>query len=295
MRRTSLAQNGCIQSGFDGALTATWPQKTSSGPGETSHKLAVGSLSGLKQRKERVGAERIQLASLKTPVGLGSTHALLQSTVTGESSIASNFNGTAIPGGSFIWFSSVFKASGLGSQPVRVFLRSASLQFTAAGATYNLPVPDATITISPSATSATTSFDSSKNAWITNLPSTGLAGNSFLSGMTFPVPANGLPGGINPVTWSGIFYSDTTGVSINWQWAAAVYTSFGSDYRTLNVKPVDDTSASVYKNSDHAGTPEAYKTFVTGGAAEAAVQITRAHTAQRQAFSLSMRFPTIRQ
>jgi len=86
-------------------------------------------LSWLKQRKEQVGAGRIQLASLKTPVGLGGTHALFQSTVNGESSIASNFNGTAIPGGSFIWFSSVFKASGLGSQPVRVFLRSASLQF----------------------------------------------------------------------------------------------------------------------------------------------------------------------
>src|SRR5579864_5405775 len=253
-------------SGFDGALAAPWPQKTSSGPGEASHKLVAASLPGLKQRKERVGAERIQLASLKTPVGLGSTHALLQSNVTGESSIASNFNGTAIPGGSFIWFGSVFKASGLGSQPARVFLRSASLQFTAAGATYTLPVPDATITFSPTATSATTSFDSSKNAWITNLPSTGLAGNSFLSGMTFPVPASGLPGGINPVTWSGTFYSDTAGVSINWQWAAAVYTSFSGDYRTLNVKPVDDTSASVYKNSDHAGTPEAYKTFVTGGA-----------------------------
>jgi RHS repeat-associated protein/uncharacterized repeat protein (TIGR01451 family) len=253
-------------SGFDGASMTTWPQKTSSTPGETSHKLAATRLSGPKQRKELVGAGRIQLASLKTPAGLGGTHALLQSTVTGESSIASNFNGTAIPGGSFIWLSSVFKASGLGSQPVRVFLRGASLQFTAAGATYNLPVPDATITFSPTATSATTSFDSGKNAWITNLPSAGLAGNSFLSGMTFPVPANGLPGGINPVTWSGTFYSDTSGVSINWQWAAAVYTSFGGDYRTLNVKPVDDTSASVYKNSDHAGTPEAYKTFVTGGA-----------------------------
>src|SRR5579864_3511531 len=68
-------------SGFDGALTATWPQKTSSGPGEASHKLVAASLPGLKQRKERVGAERIQLASLKTPVGLGSTHALLQSNV----------------------------------------------------------------------------------------------------------------------------------------------------------------------------------------------------------------------
>src|SRR5438270_11067250 len=47
-------------SGFDGALTATWPQKTSSGPGETSHKLDAASLSRLKQRKERAGAGRIQ-------------------------------------------------------------------------------------------------------------------------------------------------------------------------------------------------------------------------------------------
>src|SRR5438876_11122063 len=34
----------------------------------------------------------------------------------------------------------------------------------------------------------------------------------------------------------------------------------------LAVKPVDDTKASQYKNSDHAGTPENLKTFVTGGA-----------------------------
>jgi len=32
------------------------------------------------------------------------------------------------------------------------------------------------------------------------------------------------------------------------------------------VKPVDDKRASVYKNSDPAGTPENYKMFLTGGA-----------------------------
>src|SRR6478609_1318553 len=252
--------------GFDGALTATQPQKTPSSANQTNHEPGAANLSAPRHRKERAGTGRIQLASLKTPAGLGNIHPFFQSTVPGESSIVSNFNGTAIPGGSFLWFSSVFKASGLGSQPVRLFLRAASVQFTAGGATYNLPVPDANITFSPTATSATTSFDPNKNAWITTLPSTGLAGNSFLSGMTFPVPASGLPGGINPVTWSGTFYSDTNGVSINWQWAAAVYTSFSSDYRALNIKPVDDNSASVFHNSDHAGTPEAYKTFVTGGA-----------------------------
>ena len=32
------------------------------------------------------------------------------------------------------------------------------------------------------------------------------------------------------------------------------------------MKPVDDNQASVYQNSDHAGTPENFKSFVTGGA-----------------------------
>ena len=201
--------------GLDGAVAASWPQKTPSSVNQTNHEPGAASLSAPRQRKAQAGTGSIQLASLKTPAGLGNIHPFFQSTVPGESSIVSNFNGTAIPRGSFLWFSSVFKASGLGSQPVRMFLRAASVQFTAGGATYNLPVPDANITFSPTATSATTSFDPNKNAWITTLPSTGLAGNSFLSGMTFPVPASGLPGGINPVTWSGTFYSDTNGVSIN--------------------------------------------------------------------------------
>lgn len=50
------------------------------------------------------------------------------------------------------------------------------------------------------------------------------------------------------------------------QWGASVYTSFDTDYNALGVKPVDDNKASEYKNSDHAGTPENFKPFVTGGA-----------------------------
>ena len=103
------------------------------------------------------------------------------------------------------------------------------------------------------------------NEWETVVPSSGLSGNDFVSGLAFEVPFD-FPGGINPVIWSGTFSSDTPGVSINWQWAAAVYTMFSTDYNLLGVKPVDDNMGSVYLNSDHAGTPENFKTFVTGGA-----------------------------
>ena len=180
------------------------------------------------------------------------------------STIQSNFNGTAIAGGNYIWFNSVLKPSGLGSSTVKIFIRSSSIQFTAHGISYNLPVPDATITFSPAATSATTGFDTTTNQWLTTVPSN-LSGNTFLTGLAFPVPTGGLPGGINPVTWQGQFYTDTSGVTLQWQWAAAVYTAFASTYGGLGVKPVDSNSASQYQNSDHAGTPELYKSYVVGG------------------------------
>jgi hypothetical protein len=66
------------------------------------------------------------------------------------------------------------------------------------------------------------------------------------------------------VEWNCCY--DTPGVSLQWQWAAAAYTSFNSNNNALGVKPVDDNKASVYKNSDHAGTPENFKSKVTGGA-----------------------------
>jgi hypothetical protein len=37
-----------------------------------------------------------------------------------------------------------------------------------------------------------------------------------------------------------------------------------SDYYALGVKPVDDRTASQYQNSDHAGTAENVKQYVTG-------------------------------
>jgi hypothetical protein len=191
-------------------------------------------------------------------------------TVTGTtqtSSIQANFNGTPISAGSDIWFSSVLKMSGLGSSPVTIGFQNATISFTANGTNYTLAVPNAFITFDPHATSATTSFDPSTTTWFTTLPSTGLSGNQFLDGLVFPVLSN-LPGGIHNVTWQGTFMSGATGLSAQWKWGAAVYPSshFSSDYNALGVKPVDDNTGSQYQNSDHAGTPENYKSYVTGGA-----------------------------
>lgn len=188
------------------------------------------------------------------------------------STISANFNGTAIAAGDSVWFSSVGKVSGQRSSPVTIFIRKATITFTANGTNFNVAVPDANVTFDPNATTATTTFDSSASVWRTVVPSSGLAGNVFLDGAELMLP-NGLPGGVKNVSWTATFSSDTPGVTLNWQWAAAAYTSLGvnctgngPNFNDLGVKPVDDNKASQYQNSDHAGTPEEYKAFVVGGA-----------------------------
>ncbi len=179
-----------------------------------------------------------------------------------NTAIGANFNGTAISAGSTIWLSAVLKAHGLGSTPVTVYLENATV--TLAGNPTPYPVPDGKVTFSPSATTATTVFDSAHNRWETTVP-TSLGGHIFLDGLALPVTA-GLPGNIHPVTWSGKLLIDTAGVSVNWQWGAAVYNTFSRDHTKLGTKPVDVGQASAYQNDDPAGTPEHFKAGLIAGA-----------------------------
>jgi hypothetical protein len=182
------------------------------------------------------------------------------------SAIAANFNATAIPAGDFVWFNSSMAFQGLSSSPVQVYVKHASVTFTSNGKTYTLEVPPSLITFSSTVDLATTSYITTKPAgWETDLQFSGLTGNDFLSGVTLAVPAEGIPGGIQDVTWQATFSSNTPNLTVSWQWAAAAYTSFDSEYDGLGVKPIDDDSGSQYQNSDYAGTPENFKGYVTAG------------------------------
>ena len=180
------------------------------------------------------------------------------------SQISSNFNGTAIAAGNYIWFNSVFDYTGPTTGPVTIVLQNSIIEFTANSVPYTLSVPDASITLSSSFIQATTTFDTPNNRWVTTAPF-GLSGNLFLSGLPFQVPVN-FPGGINPVKWTGNFFATIPTACLSWKWAAAVYTSFNADPEALGVKPTDANHSNPYLNSDHAGTPENFKSFVTGGA-----------------------------
>jgi YVTN family beta-propeller protein len=184
--------------------------------------------------------------------------------------IKSDFRNVAVPGGSYLWFNSIFKVRDVSKQLIHVsfFQSTAQFQYTDASGnvvTVNQAMPDAHITIDPSATAASTAFDSVNNVWTTTIP-WDLDDSSFLTGMPWLVPSAGLPADVEPVTVCGTFASDVAGIDIGWRWSAAAYSSFSSDSTTLGVKPMDTDSDNPGSNHDLAGTPENYKQFVIPGA-----------------------------
>jgi hypothetical protein len=152
----------------------------------------------------------------------------------------------------------VINITGVTSYPVTITFSNQHITSSA----FSLAPPTASVTINSSGT-ATTTYSGGQLLTVVKTPS---PGNYFLSGYIYKVPVGGIAGGLNPVTWSGDFTSSESGVSINWQWAAAVYTSFSNDFNVIGIKPIDAPTGSIYNNSDHAGTPETYKSSVIGGA-----------------------------
>jgi hypothetical protein len=138
------------------------------------------------------------------------------------------------------------------------------VQFTANGQPFSVAVPRAVISFDANVTSATTTFDTVGQQWVTEVP-LGLDREVFLSGVMLPVIAP-LPGGISPVTWSGSFSSDSASVRLFWRWGAAVYTKCDTGLAGLGVKPIGGAGQNPYPNPDRAGTPETIKGFVTSGA-----------------------------
>jgi sugar lactone lactonase YvrE len=179
----------------------------------------------------------------------------------------------SIQAGNYIWFNAVINnVKNLGSGQVKLYLTNSTISFTANGTPYNLAVPNAVVTFNSASQSsgAKTIYDLTNNRWSTSVSPSGLTGNTFITAVAFPVPVN-FPTGIQNVTWSAAFTTDAPGVTLQWQWGAAVYpSSLGSTYATSsnsNVLGVNAEDGSADANgTDLAGTPETYKTSVIFGA-----------------------------
>lgn len=181
-------------------------------------------------------------------------------------SASTAFNATALAAGNTVWFVSRLKVSGLGSAVTTIYARQASIAFTVNGTPYTISVPDARIIFDPAASTTTTSYDTTAQRWVTRVSPGNNGKNVFAGGVAFAIPVGGLPGALNPVTWTAALTVDQPGVTFTWNWAAAVYTSFSTNYNAVGVKPVDGSAQNPYNNNDQAGAPENYKSSVTGGA-----------------------------
>jgi hypothetical protein len=211
--------------------------------------------------------------SQAAPAGAAASFAdLMHKACTASSSIETSFNWTPIAEGSTIWFNSAIRVAGLGAGATRIFLNDSRISFAANGSKYNLAVPGATITFDPAATAATAKYLSGVDHWATVVPA-GHSGKVFLSGLIFPIPAGGLPGGISSVTWSATFSTDTPGVTAEWQWGAAVYSTFAADYNAIGVKAAEDRPSQGARmltartdETDSVGKPASLEGFLIGGA-----------------------------
>lgn len=194
-----------------------------------------------------------------------------------NSSITAGFNSFAIPNGDAIWFAAVLQLTGphpnatdLDTQGLHIHFVHQTLTFTEpSGATFVKYLPDSIAEFSKTATTARTVWGSINDTWVTTVP-LNYTGDVFLSGYAYYVGASGVPGSTH-VTWSGQFLSSECAFQFNWKWGAAVYSAFAGtqhapNYAGVGVKPVDDNRLSSYANSDHAGTPESYKSDLAQGA-----------------------------
>jgi hypothetical protein len=178
-------------------------------------------------------------------------------------SISSDFNGTAIAAGRYIWFNANFKPTGIGSAVTTLRFVNSTITLKVGNQNITINVPPSEIVFDPSATCATTTFNTSLQRWEARVP-TSRSDEIFLSGVSYPVPYN-FPGGIKPVLWTGDVVSNQANVSLSVKWSAAVYTANLSDYGAIGVKPMHTNSCGI-SGSDHAGTPTNERSFVVGGA-----------------------------
>lgn len=180
---------------------------------------------------------------------------------------AANFNGTAIAKGDWLWFSSVTMLPGNNSA-AKIDMRDSKITFTAGSTNYTIKSPAMRLRLAGSNVALVYKkrghhHNGGQGHYQLKAP-VNTAGNDLLNAVAWQVPAD-LPGGIQNVTWSAKFFTKSNVQNMHWQWAAAVYTQFSDKFKDIQIKPVDDNNYPPY-NSDHAGTPEAFKQYVIGGA-----------------------------
>jgi hypothetical protein len=174
-------------------------------------------------------------------------------------STSQNFNGTPISKGSWMLFTSELSVRG-SKAPIVLEMRQSLITFKVGQTHYAIEGPNMRLELTNGHT-VQLHFPAFGDQWKLTAPYAA-TGRDFLNSIAYQT-TNHLPGDITDATWSAKFFGKD-GRAIQWQWGAAVYNKLTNRYAKLNVKALDDANYPPF-NTNRAGTPEAFKQYVTGG------------------------------
>lgn len=115
------------------------------------------------------------------------------------------------------------------------------------------PIPDGVVTFDPSASdTSTTTYNSLLNQWQTTINPNKISDEDFFTGAAIPVDPNIMGGGTATIQFT-TSSDDVTPISYPWQWSAAAYTWWPSDWNQALIQAYHGNGPA---GSQHAGAPD---------------------------------------
>jgi hypothetical protein len=162
-----------------------------------------------------------------------------------------SWNKFNIPSGTSptVWIHAHFNsASGIPTNSVTTVLVS-NVSFVLNATSY--PMPSGLVTFDPSAPATTTVYNASLNQWQTTINPNNISDENFFDGVAIPVDAAIAGGGQATLTFTTT--SNVKPIAFPWQWSAAVFTFWPTDWNHALIQPYHGNGPT---GSQHAGTPD---------------------------------------
>jgi hypothetical protein len=195
----------------------------------------------------------VQATGLPTDFGFVTQTTRLACTIPAAGEIISptSWNKFNVPFGAapVAWINAQFKPTGVPAAS------SSTVHFTGVSFVLNgisYPMPDGVVNFDPNAPStSTTTFSgtpgTSSALWTTTINPNFISDENFFVGAAMPVSQAIAGGGQATIRFTT--QTDDAGLSFSWQWSAAVYTYWPSDWNQAMIQPY-------HGNGQHADTPE---------------------------------------
>jgi hypothetical protein len=173
---------------------------------------------------------------------------------TGEIISSTSWNTFKIPPGQtpVVWVHAQFKPTGVPTTAARM-IQFTGVAFVLNGTSY--PMPSGTVIFDPAAPwTSTTTFAASAGAagtWTTTINPNNISDENFFVGAAIPVDMQITGGGQATIRFTT--ETNDAGLSLSWQWSAAVYTYWPSDWNLALIQPYHGNGPT---GSQHADTPD---------------------------------------